>query len=107
MAFHQFQPWRYQLGMQPVPFGQFNACQILQSIQYRSQLNLTAGDLIIASIRRWQNKAVGFNGAPEFPVVHRFKPIINVIYGFELFHIFKNTRFGIPGATIFEKGDWA
>jgi len=105
MLVHQFQPRGCQFAMQPVSFGQFNASQVFKSVQYCSQLNLTAGDLIIASLRRWQNKAVRFNGTPEFPVVHRLKPIINIIYGFELFHIFKNTRFGIPGATVFEKGD--
>jgi len=105
MLIHQLQPRRCQFAMKPVPFGQFNASQVFKSVEYCSQLNLTAGDLIIASICWRKNQAVGFNRTPEFPVVHRFEPIIDIIYGFELFHIFKNTRFGIPGATDFEKGD--
>lgn len=64
---------------------QFHPCQVFHDVKHGLFICRAAGNVRITFLARQHDQAEGFNLLPEGFVVHRLKPLNDIIYVFE-FH---------------------
>ena len=88
MCLHQTQPRRYRAAGQAQLLGQFQPRQVLQPVQNGCLIDLPLGDLPVAMIARLQHQIIRLHSKPKAWIVHRLKPVVDILYIVECSHYF-------------------
>lgn len=66
--------------------AKFHDGHVLDALKHQGLAGLAVSDLLVTMVSGLQDEVIGCDRRPKSLIVHRGKPVLDVIFGFECFH---------------------